>query len=105
LLRAVVKVALEVLALPAAGLEQARPRTLQLLETSSKLGVQAAVLERDPCCRADGVEKLRLVVERSVVDQGRYMPTVSLDQGGRPAVAGRQLDFPPLEVDVGLEIG
>ena len=99
LLGAVVEVALEPLALLLAGLDHARARALELLQLRLELDLQAPVLERDPRRRADRLQQLRLLVERGVVDEGRQMSAVAVDQGDGARVAGAgQADRSPVLV-------
>ena len=71
LLRTVVEVALEPPALGVAGLDDPRARSLQLLQASAQLDLQAAVLERQRGRRRDGVEQLGLIVQRRIMHQRR----------------------------------
>ena len=83
LLRAVVQIALQSLALLLAGLDHACARAAQLLQVRLQLGLQAAVLERDPGCRRHRAQQLRLVLERRVVHQRGHVPAVPVDQRRR----------------------
>ena len=67
LLCAVVKVPFQPLALLLPRLDHARARSPELCEPSSQLCVQARVLEGDSGRRGDGIEQLRLVFQRRVV--------------------------------------
>src|SRR4051812_50129863 len=65
------QVALQPLPLLLPRLQNARTRSLNLLETSGELGMQAPVLERDSRSGGDSLEKLRLVVEGRGVGERR----------------------------------
>ena len=86
LLSAVVQVALESLPLLLPGLDHPRPRSAQLLEAGAKLGMQPRVLERDPCRGAHGIEELRLVEQRRVVNQRRDLLPLAFDHRRRSDV-------------------
>ena len=106
LLRAVVQVALEPLALLLTSVDDPRARALELFQASSQLGVQPGVLECDAGRRADRVEQLGLVTQRRVVQQRRHAHPVSVDQRRRsPAVIARQLHRPAVEVGVASNSG
>src|SRR5205823_13356245 len=98
LLRAVVKVALQGLVFLVACLEQARAGAFELLESRSKHGVEAAVLQRHSGRRPDGVEQMWLVIERSVMDQCCDVRAVSLAQGRSPSLSVGQVDFSPIDI-------
>jgi hypothetical protein len=105
LLRAVVEIPLEPLALLLSGFDHAGSRSLQLLEASPELRVQAPVLERDAGGRADSIEQLVLVVERAVVDQGGDTNAVSVDRRRCALVVVGQLDRTAVQIDVGAKVG
>ena len=88
LLRAVVEVALEALALLLAGLDHPRARAPAAPRAGPQLGLQAPVLERDPRCRADRFEQLAAPRERRVVKQRRDVHAVAVDQRRRPVRPG-----------------
>ena len=69
LLRAVVEVALEPPPLGVAGGDDALARGAQLGEPVLGLGLQPRVVERDRGRGGDGLDELRIVVERRVVDE------------------------------------
>ena len=71
LLRAVVEVALQPPALLVAGADDPRPRIAQLDELGAELGLQARVLQREPCGRAGRLEQTGLVDEVRVVYHDR----------------------------------
>ena len=80
LLGAVVEVALEPPALRVARRDQPLARRAQLREAGPRLGVQVLVLERDRRGRADGLDQLRILVERRVVHERRDLAAVALDR-------------------------
>jgi hypothetical protein len=99
LLRAVVQVPLEPAALGLRRLDHPRPRAVQLLQSGLQLGLQPAVLERDPRRRADAVQQLGFVAQRRVVQQGRHRLPGPLDHGRHEGGAGAgQLDRRPVAV-------
>ena len=89
LLRPVVQVPLQALALVLRGFDDPGARAPQLLEPGSQVGLQPTVLERDPGCCADGVEQFGLVGERRVVHQRRDVaPSRSISVVARPPPVG-----------------
>ena len=84
LLGAVVDVPLDPAPLLVARGDDAPARLLHLHELRAHLGVQTRVLQREPRRRRGGLEKLRLVVERPVVDDHRDPLAAVRDLGDRP---------------------
>ena len=88
LLRAVVEVALEAAALGVARGDEALARGAQLREAGLGLGLQVLVLERDRGGGRHGLDELRVVVERGVVDEGGDLAAVVLDRHDAAVLAG-----------------
>ena len=105
LLRPVVQVALQPLALGLSRLDDAGARTLQLLQVRLQLGVQLAVLQCDAGRCADRRQQVRLVVQRGVVQQGRDMPAVPVDRRRGASARRRQSHQPALHVRPAVELG
>ena len=90
LLRAVVQVALDPAALGVPGRHQALARGAQLREALLGLHVQPLVLDRDRRAGSDGLDHLRIVVERGVVDDRRHPAPVVVDVRDRPVGVRRR---------------
>ena len=102
LLRAVVEVALEPPPLRVAGGDDALARGAQLREPVLGLGLQPRVVERDRGRGGDGLDELRIVVERRVVDEHPELAAVALDRRRRTVATRRgQRDRLSAAVDVG----
>ena len=99
LLRAVVQIALQPLALTLPRLDHPCPRALQLLEVSLLLGLQPAVLECDSGRRSYRRKQVGLIPQRGIVQERSHPPAMAVDQGRRsPSLAFRQFDGAPVEI-------
>ena len=100
------EVALQPLPLLLAGLDHPRARAPQLLEVRLLLGLQAAVLERDPGGRTHRSEQLGLILQRRVVQQRSHVRAVAVDQRRRPpARRSGSSTAPAIEIRPALELG
>ena len=79
------KIALQVPARGVTGGHDPRARFTQLGQLRAQLGVQARVLQREPGCRARGLQKRPLVDQHRVVDEHGERS----DRGQRAAWRGR----------------
>ena len=101
LLRAVMQVTLEPAALGVAGRDDPLARRLHLGEPGLRLLQQALVLERHRRRRPDGLDHLRILVERRVVDERRDLTALVLDRCAGSVVGDRRHQhWPPGRVDV-----
>jgi hypothetical protein len=101
LLGAVVEVALEPAPFGVTRLDDARTRGAELFEPGTKVRLQTLVLERDPGRGGDRADQLRLVAERTVVDERRHTDPVSLHERREPPVAVRgERNRPAVDVHV-----
>ena len=91
LLGTVVQVALQPPPLGVAGGDDPLARGLQLGELHMGLRMQVLVLDRDRRRRAGGLDQLRVLVERRVVDQGCDAAAVALHGGDGAPGAGARL--------------
>ena len=74
------EIALEPAPFRVARFHDARARAAELFETGAEVSLQPLVLERYPGRRCDRTDQLRLVAERSVVDERRHANSVSLHE-------------------------
>ena len=106
LLGAVVDVPLDPAPLLVPRGDDAPARLLHLHELRAHLRVQARVLEREPSRRRGGLEELRLVVERAVVDDHRDPLAAVRDLRDRPRRTRLgELDRRACRVDVPVPLG
>ena len=99
MLSPVVEVALEPAPLGIAGLDDASPRRAQVLQLGEHLGLEALVLDGEPCGRADLARELAAVEKRGVVDDDRDRLAIPRDLRYRsPGRGRRRIRRSPLSV-------
>ena len=99
LLGSIMQIALQPLALTQPRLDHPCTRTLQLLQVSFLLGLQAAVLERDSGRGADRGEQLTFFLQRRVMEQRGHPRPFAVDQRHCSAARRfRQHHAPPIQI-------
>ena len=88
---------LEQLPEPALGL-------LERAEAGAEVGLKLLVLERQAGRAADGLEELRVVGERRVVDERRHPLSRPFDDRDGPVGAFGWIERPPVRVDVDVQV-